>query len=145
MLDALLDRLFLIVLVLPIVGALGAGVLKWWREARGQRPSVSGEVDGAEVGEMELVREEGHYRLRGRNKGATPARDVHVYLNNKPISRHRGGASAEQHPIPELGPDESFSYRYVPGRGEPPNRVAVRIEWDDGTGGGVTETTVPVP
>ena len=145
MLNALLDHLLLVMLVLPIVGALGAGAIKWWREARGQRLPASGEVDGAEVGGMELVREAGHHRLRGRNTGATPARNVHVYLNNKPISRHRGGASAEQHPIPELGPDESFSYRYVSGQGEPPTRVAVRVEWDDGTGGGVAETTVPVP
>lgn len=145
--DVTADSLYLLLLIIPVVFAIGSGVAKWWRDARqgpatGAETAADGEADIEAVG---LFPEGRHYRLRLTNDGTASARDVHVYVRNKPIPRHRGGASAEPHPRPEVGPGESFSYRYVPSGGEQRERIVVRIEWDDASGENTKRTTVRVP
>lgn len=145
--DLGLDQFYLFLLIVPIVFAIGSGAVKWWREASfgvttTSKTAVGGEADIEVVG---LFPEGQHYRLRLINDGMGPARDVHVYVRNKPIPRHRGGASAELHPFPEVEPGESFSYRYVPDRGKQEDKVVVRTEWEDASGGDVKQTAVRVP
>lgn len=146
MLDLLLDRLYLALLLVPIVIALGSAVVKWWREM-GEPPTSSDRTDQgtAEVRAVGLFPDGMHHRLRLTNEGTAPAHNVHVYVNNKSVPAHRGGASAESHPLPELGPGQSFSYRYSTGRGDANDQVLVRIEWEDRSGGGMRRTVVQVP
>ena len=146
MLDGILEPLYLLLLVVPIVFAVGSGLVKWWREATAAPADVSGSNEGPAGIEVLGVSPEGQeYRLRLTNDGPGPARDVHVYVQNTPIPMHRGGASAEPHPVPEVQSGESFSFRYAPGRGQQRDRIVVRVEWDDASGGGVQQTAVRVP
>lgn len=147
MFDLLLERLYLVVLLVPIVVALGSAAVKWWREA-GQRSAASpdqAEEGTARVEAVGLFPDGANHRLRLTNEGAAPARNVHVFLNNKPITAHRGGASAEPHPLSELGPGQSFSYRYASGWSTGDDEVLVRIEWEDRFGGGMERAILRVP
>lgn len=142
MLDAAVEWLYVTILMVPVLIAVGTLVTKWVRNAGGGRASASPDdagENGADVNALGFVEEGDHQRLRLRNDGDVPAKDVHVYVNNKPVTVHRGGASAQQHPIPRLKPGYTFSYRYASG-GE--QGAIVRIEWTDATGGGTRETVV---
>lgn len=145
--DVTADSLYLLLLIIPIVFAIGSGVAKWWRDARQDTADGSGTAaDGkANIEAVGLFPEGRYYRLRLANDGTAPAHDVHVYVRNKPIPRHRGGASAEPHPRPEVGPSESFSYRYAPSGGEQRDRIVVRVEWKDASGENTKQTAVRVP
>lgn len=146
MFDLLLERVYLVLLLIPIVVALGSAAVKWWREAwrRTAASSEQSEEGSARVKAVGLFPDGANHRLQLTNEGTAPARNVHVYLNNKPITAHRGGASAEPHPLPELGPGQSFSYRYASGRGTGDDEVLVRIEWEDRFGGGMERAILRV-
>lgn len=145
--DLIIEQFYLLLLIVPIVFAVGSGAIKWWREASRGTAVSSGETEEGEarVEPVGLFPEGQHYRLRLTNDGTVPARNVHVYVHNKPIPRYRGGASAEPHPFSEVGPGESFSYRYAPGGGEQGDNIIVRTEWKDASGGDVNQTAVRVP
>lgn len=146
MLDGVLDPLYLLLLVVPIVFAVGKGVAKWWRETARDPASLSGgDGEPAEIEVLGAQPEGRQYRLRLANTGAGPAHDVHVYVQNTPIPMHRGGASAETHPVPVVQGGESFSFRYASGGGQQRDRIVVRVEWDDASGGDVQQTAVRVP
>lgn len=141
--DGLFDLLFIFVLLLPILGALGSGIMKWWRAASSQEMKGA-EGRAAKVEAVGLFPDEANYRLRLTNKGAGPAQDVHVYVNRRPISEHQKGEGAEPHPWPMVGPGQTISYRCAVNRWSGRDRALVRVEWEDATGGGMEQTTVRV-
>ena len=145
--DVTTEHFYLLLLTIPIVFAIGSGVAKWWREALKNPAAGSGTTTDreADIEAVGLFPEGRHHRLRLTNDGAAPAHDVYVYVRNKPIPRHRGGASAEPHPRPEVSPSESFSYRYAPSGGEQRDRIVVRVEWKDASGKNAKQTAVRVP
>jgi len=143
MTDGLFDLFFIFLMLLPIVGALGTGVVRWWRDTSSQGEEAS-KGRGAEVRVVGLFPEGANHHLRLTNKGEGVAHDVHVYVDRQPIIEPRDGKSTEPYPWPEFSPGQTISYRCTAGRGSRRDRVLVRIEWDDVTGGDVKRTTVRV-
>ena len=145
MADGLLDLIFVLILLAPIGGALGSGIMMWWWAAAGRGPQASTSTrKQAAVSAVGLFPDGSTHRLRLTNKGEGLAHDVRAYINQKPISAHRDGAASEPHPCPQLSPGQTISYQYDSGLPTGRNRVLVRIEWDDATGGDVEEKTIRV-
>lgn len=142
MLDSALEWLFIAILLAPVLLGLGAIVARLvGARSEGKKVSDGAGQQGAEVRALDFVRRGAHHRLRVANEGRRPARDVHVFVNNKPVTVYRGGTSAEEHPIRELGPGDTFSYRYA---SEDDGGAIVRIEWVDASGGGSSEAALEV-
>lgn len=146
MFDAGLDWtewFYLAVLAAPIALALGTILAKWWRGAGTTRGEAStSPAKTADVKALGFVPDGRAQRLRLTNDGSVPAHRVRVYVNNKPITTHRGRASAEPHPLPKLPPGHTASYRYASGTADESGRAIVRIEWEDPSGGGKWESVV---
>lgn len=141
--DGVLDILYIVILLAPVVAVLVAGAERWWATRQSQASASA--TEGATVTASKFVRLGQNHQLQLVNEGAASARNVRVYVNNRPVTAHGEGAPAEQHPLPELAAGRRASYPYTtgqPGRGE---RALVRIEWTDSTGTGTWESTVGVP
>lgn len=142
MFDSAFEWLFIAILLAPVLLGLGTIVARLvGARSEGETVSDDASQEGAGVNALDFVRRGAHHRLRLVNEGRCPARDVDVFVNNKPVTAHRGGASAEEHPIRELGAGDTFSYRYA---SEDEEGVIVRIEWEDATEGGRPETALEV-
>lgn len=138
--------LVLLALGLPIVYTLGHGIKQWWLEPLWQeKPPEDSEAATAKVKDLGIVQDDRAQRLPVKNVGSGLAREVHVYLNNRPITDFRSGARAEQHPIPKLEPGDQHSYQIATGPAARGERVRLRIEWEDASGEHVQESVVMAP
>lgn len=142
MIDTALDWLVVTLLVIPMAIPLAMTARRWIRAAWdvGRRLDDREQDGEAEIEAMGFELEGDHHRLRLKNAGDRAARDVRVYVNNKPITVHRGSARAEEYPIEILRSGSTTSFRYASdGEG-----VIVRTEWDDPSGGGTWEAAMAV-
>lgn len=138
--------LVLLALGLPILYALGHALLNWGlKPSRQQEAPDEPVATRARIEDLGIVQDGHSWRLPIKNLGDGPARNVHVYLNNRPITDFRSEASAEQYPISKLKPGDQHSYRIALGPGAQGKRVRLRIEWEDASGTQVWESVLKGP
>lgn len=85
----------------------------------------------------------GSHKLQIKNAGQAQARNVHVRLNDTPISKVGSFTGAVDHPIPALAPGGSYEYRHTSDR-DSPSHFKVTLRWDDEAGGGEWKSTLNV-